>query len=133
METGDVGFTALFVADDSEGAPLEVVPWSRRQSKMVHRGDWQQRGGRGMLILRWDNSYSRLRAKVVTLEIQRSSPSPRVTSPRLACPVSHLHTRAQAGLPFERTSQVATWGGGGGGATTPPGDGFCNGPHNNSF
>ena len=75
VESGDVGFMVSFTPDGegSEKAIEVAVPWSRRPHRIVHRGEWKLPSSfsGGVVTLHWDNSYSRLRSKAVTLDFQR--------------------------------------------------------------
>jgi hypothetical protein len=73
---GDVGFETIFCPDrPDEGEPpaTTVVPWTRCPNRTVHRGDYKlpATGKPGLLTLRWDNSYSRVRSKVITFDIKK--------------------------------------------------------------
>jgi len=73
---GDVGFEATFRPDspaESEPPLWTVVPWTRCPNRTVHRGDYKlpTTGSPGLLTIRWDNSYSRVRSKVITFDIKK--------------------------------------------------------------
>jgi hypothetical protein len=77
VESGDVGFVAAFRPEGDQkndaGAISVVVPWTRCRSRREHTGQWQLTGDgcRGALTLRWDNSYSRVRSKAITFDVQK--------------------------------------------------------------
>ena len=75
VESGDVGFMVSFTPDgEGSDKAIEVaVPWSRRPHRIVHRGEWRLPANfpGGIVTLHWDNSYSRLRSKAVTIDFQR--------------------------------------------------------------
>ena len=74
IETGDIGFSATFRAEGGEASDgVPVVPWTRCASHTLHRGDFKAPAGttNGVLTLRWDNTYSRVRSKAVTFDVRR--------------------------------------------------------------
>ena len=94
MQRGDLGFYAEFRPEKSSSSPTPsrdgiegvdeddeadavipvaiIVPWCRFPDRTVHRGLWKpRRGDRGNLIIRWDNSYSKVRKKILTYDIKK--------------------------------------------------------------
>mmetsp|Transcript_62243 Transcript_62243/g.124763 ORF Transcript_62243/g.124763 Transcript_62243/m.124763 type:complete len:776 (+) Transcript_62243:333-2660(+) len=75
--SGDVAFVAAFCPEtDGEGAEAAntvVVPWARYRNRRVHSGEWRLPVDetRGTLTLRWDNSYSRVRSKVIKFDVKK--------------------------------------------------------------